>query len=188
MAFPTKEQLTALVAPTLEPFGVELDGITVNKAGKKSRVLITVDGEKDVDLDALEQITQHISQLFDDAENTGELNFGAGYTLEVSTRGVDAPLVLPRHWAKNRSRLVRLEPGSAPVRLGALDDAGTRAITISAQRGKGAGNKTFEIQEVELAQYPQAMVEIEFSTPHEQEVALSKLSFDAAMDWREEHK
>lgn len=182
MAFPTQAELNEYVRPIVATYSVELDGITINKAGKKSRVLITVDAEHDVDLDTVEAISQELSRAFDTAEDRKELNFGAGYTLEVSTRGVDAPLELPRHWRRNRGRLVRLEPGEKPVRIGAVNEDATKVITINRVR------KDTVVDVVELAQYPQAMVEIEFSTPAPAEVELSQLSFEAAMNWREDHK
>lgn len=182
MAFPTSEELTNLLTPVLAPHGVDIDSIKVHKAGKKSRVLVLIDAERDVDLDTLEVLTNEVSQALDDAEEQGKVQFGAGYTLEVSTRGIDAPLVLPRHWQKNRGRLVRLSPQDTPVRLGALDAAQQQAIVI--QRAK----RQCLVEVVELAQYPHAMVEIEFSTPPQSELELSNLTFDEAMQWREEHK
>ncbi|MDO4928463.1 MAG: ribosome maturation factor RimP [Corynebacterium sp.] len=182
MAFPTPAELREYVSPIVAEYNVELDGISISSAGKKSRVLITVDAERDVDLNTVEAISQEISRAFDVAEERKELNFGAGYTLEVSTRGVEAPLELPRHWRKNQGRLVRLAPGEKPVRIGALHEDGNQVITIARVR------KQPVVEAVELAQYPQAMVEIEFSTPAPIEVELSQLSFEAAMNWREDHK
>ena len=42
--------------------------------------------------------------MLDDSDVMGE----QPYTLEVTSRGVDRPLTLPRHWRRNADRLVKV--------------------------------------------------------------------------------
>ena len=89
MAFPDAQQLTDLLQPKLAERGLDVEDIKTTKAGKKSQVIIRIDGDKRPSSDVLEEVSNEISAFFDDKEAQGELNFGAGYTLEVSTPGVD---------------------------------------------------------------------------------------------------
>ena len=52
--------------------------------------------------------------MLDESDVMGEMP----YTLEVTSRGVDRPLTLPRHWRRNEDRLVKatLADGSDPDR------------------------------------------------------------------------
>ena len=104
MAFPTSEILFPLVQPVADQYGMDIEYIKISRAGKKSVVAIAVDADNRPDSDVLEAITQEISELFDEQETAGVLNFGPGYTLEVSTPGVSTPLTKPRHWRRNRGR------------------------------------------------------------------------------------
>lgn len=87
MAFPTSEILFPLVQPVADQYGMDIEYIKISRAGKKSVVAIAVDADNRPDSDVLEAITQEISELFDEQETAGVLNFGPGYTLEVSTPG-----------------------------------------------------------------------------------------------------
>ena len=92
MAFPTPEQLGALVAPIARNHELDVEQIRAVRAGKKSQVVIALDGDTPPTLDELEVVSNELSELFDAHEDAGDLNFGAGYTLEVTTPGVDMPL------------------------------------------------------------------------------------------------
>ena len=67
---------------------------------------VAVDADERPDLDKLEELSQAVSEEFDARETSGTLNFGPGYTFEVTTPGVDTPLTQPRHFRRNIGRLV----------------------------------------------------------------------------------
>jgi ribosome maturation factor RimP len=60
------------------------------------------------------------------------------YTLEVTSRGVDRPLTLPRHWRRNKGRLVKVtlvEGGQVTTaRIGASDDEGVTLVVDGSER------------------------------------------------------
>ncbi|MCS4536318.1 ribosome maturation factor RimP [Corynebacterium sp. HS2168-gen11] len=178
MAFPTVEQLTTFVAPLAESYGMDLERITITRAGKKSAVIIAVDADTRPNSDVLEVLSVEISKLFDAEEEAGRLNFGAGYTLEVGTPGIGSPLTLLRHWKRNQGRLVILSPDNKKdvVRIGAVDGTETQVVAIRRQ------GKELSVVPIAWQEYPQAVVEIEFNAPPEQEFAISQLSFDEAIN------
>ena len=73
MAFPDAQQLTDLLQPRLAARGLDVEDIKTTKAGKKSQVIIRVDGDERPSSDVIEELSQDISALFDAKEEAGEL-------------------------------------------------------------------------------------------------------------------
>ncbi|MEJ6012522.1 ribosome maturation factor RimP [Corynebacterium sp. H127] len=184
MAFPTAEKITEIISPFLASHGVDLEGIKITKAGAKSVVAIAVDSDSRPDLDLLEVISNEVSEALDAAEERGEVSFGPGYNLEVSTPGVDTPLTAPRHWRRNRGRKVVLTQDDQKefARIGALNDAETHVVLIARE------GKNLSVRELELASQPPAVVEIEFSNVPADEAEIVGKTYDKATAWREENK
>ena len=180
MAFPTTAEFAPLISSVADAHGLDLENVKATKAGRKSVVQIKVDADDRPALDDLEVVSNEIGAAFDEAEAAGDLNFGAGYTLELSTPGVDLPLTLPRHWRRNRHRLVKI--AGQPARIGALNDEETRVIVVRREK------KELVVDELTLSETPSAVVDIEFKEPPAQELALTGLSYKEAIDFREEHK
>ncbi len=184
MAFPGVDELTALIAPVTSSHRLDVEGVTITRAGRKSVVAIKLDGDSRPDLDLLELVSQDISALLDAVEERGEVSFGAGYTLEVSTPGVDLPLTAPRHWRRNRHRLVQLtEDGqNTQWRIGALNDAETAVILVTTRKND------LVVRELEFTDSVRAVVEVEFAKPPAAEIELTGQQYDTAIQWREDNK
>lgn len=191
MAFPTAEVLTQRLEPLLAAHNLDAELIKATPAGKKSQVVIRVDGDERPSSDLLEQLSGEISAFFDQLEERGELNFGAGYTLEVSTPGVDLPLHLPRHFRRNRGRLVSFALADAPgttlkARIGALNEDGAAPEVILVATEK----KNVRVWRKRLEDLDRVMVEIEFAQAPtaEREVAELDFAHAAEMADREDEK
>ena len=169
MAFPSPETLTELIAPVAATYGMDVEDVRTTQAGAKSQVVVALDSDTRPTLDELEEVSNELSALFDAQENAGSLNFGAGYTLEVTTPGVDLPLTQPRHWRRNRGRLVKHD--GALYRVGALSGDETEVVVIP------AGQKTPKAETRGVSELAGAVVEIEFNNPPAAEVALSETDF-----------
>lgn len=172
MAFPSPEALRERIEPVAAARGMDVEDVRTTKAGAKSQVVVALDSDTHPTLDELEEVSQELSALFDAAEDSGELNFGAGYTLEVTTPGITAPLTAPRHWRRNRGRLAKV--GDELLRIGALDEDAEQIVLIS--RGKKAPSATVR----RVSELAPAVVEVEFSQPPAAEVELANLSFEEA--------
>lgn len=188
MAFPPAEAIADVIRPAAAARGLDIEDVKVSGAGRKTQVTVLVDGDDAPDLDVIEAATRDISAALDEAEVNREIRFGElEYTLEVSTPGVAAPLVAPRHWRRNRNRLVRIRlvGGDQLVgRIGALADDGDRVIIVSSTGPKGRPTATGAV--LELATVEQAVVEIEFSKAPAVELDLAGLDFDDAVTRLEE--
>lgn len=149
---------------------MDLEGVRTTKAGPKSQVVVALDSDTRPTLDELEEVSQELSTLFDAHEDAGDLNFGAGYTLEVTTPGVDLPLTAPRHWRRNRGRLVKVE--GQTYRIGALSGDGSEVVLVGVDKQK----PSVEIRAV--SEIPKAVVEIEFNTPPAAQMELADKPFE----------
>ncbi|MGP6172938.1 ribosome maturation factor RimP [Corynebacterium sp. A21] len=184
MAFPSDEQLIELITPIADGHRMDVETMKVTRAGKKSMVVIGLDSDTRPSLDELEVLSQEISELLDTAEEAGRYSFGAGYTLEVSTPGVELPFTAPRHWRRNRTRLVKLAQNGVDSiwRIGALSDDGTAVILV------GRNKEQPVILNLELTETYSAVVEIEFAKPPVTELELAGLNFEDALKRGEEDK
>lgn len=162
MAFPSEAQLTDVLSPLLAQWGLLVEQIKITKAGAKSAVRIAVDtadpSSPRPDLDGIEEVSKAISSTFDRSEEEGQLNFGPGYTLEVSTPGLDFPLSLGRHWARNIGRLVDL-PQEGQARVLQVDGGGVILLLRNKRQKKVVNRQLEEIRgavvEVEFNKVPQ---------------------------------
>lgn len=180
MAFPSAAQVEELITPTVSSYGLDVEEVRATRAGRKSVIAIAVDGDKRPDLDLIEKLSKDLSAVLDESEADGRYSYGESYSLEVSTPGVDHPLSKPRHWRRNRHRLVRFPERDETWRIGALDDSESSVVLV---RGK-------TVKTMELASAPKAVVEIEFASAPENElvwthkdyaeVAVEDDRFDAA--------
>ena len=150
-------QLSSLLTPNLAQFELELEEIDDLPAGKRRLLRIVVDGEGPTGrgplLDDIAEATKAISTTLDSSDAFGN----SPYTLEVSSRGVSRPLVVPRHWRRNAGRLVQVNLGDGTVvtgRIVASDDDGVDLDIDGTERRIGYG---------EVAK---AIVQVEFNRPH----------------------
>ena len=97
---------------------------------------VAVDKDGGVTLDDIADATRAVSDELDDGDLMGE----QAYTLEVTSRGVDRPLTEPRHWRRNRDRLVKvslLDGTQVTGRVTESDDAGVTLDVSGAPRHLG---------------------------------------------------
>lgn len=128
------DRLDTLVAGCVSDLGFDLEAIELTPAGKHRVLRIAIDQDGGVTIDDISSATRAISVALDASDVMGQLP----YTLEVTSRGVDRPLTLTRHWRRNNDRLVtaQLTDGSAvDGRIGESDDDGVDITTAQgAQR------------------------------------------------------
>jgi ribosome maturation factor RimP len=109
-----RERVQQLLDPVVATTGCELEDVTVTAAGRRSIVRVVVDKDGGISLDDVAEASKAVSEALDQLEQDEPDAFGTSYVLEVSSPGVDRPLVAPRHWRRSVGRLV-----TAVVRQGA---------------------------------------------------------------------
>ena len=144
----SEEELTRLLTPIVEEFSLDLDDLSLSKAGKRRVLDVTLDGDEGVDLDEVAAVSRAISQVLDETDVMGSLP----YVLEVGTRGVNRPLVKPVHWARNVGRLV-VVAGNAINATGRILEFEDPIVTLEI---KGASRK------IDISEISRANIEVEF--------------------------
>lgn len=148
----TEARLEAVLAEHVRALGCDIEAIELSPAGKRRVLRIAVDKDGGVTLDDVADVTRTISEILDDPSNAAVMG-EQPYTLEVTSRGVDRPLTLPRHWRRNQGRLVKLtlvEGGAVLGRIGACDEEQV-AVEIDGEE-----------RAVRYADIAKALVQIEF--------------------------
>jgi ribosome maturation factor RimP len=106
-----RARLRDLTEPVVTEEGLDLEEVSISRVGRRYLVRITVDADGGINHDELSDVSRAISAKLDQTErDSGELTPG-GYTLELSSPGIDRPLILPRHWRRNQGRLVAVRVG-----------------------------------------------------------------------------
>ncbi|WP_426244777.1 ribosome maturation factor RimP [Nocardioides sp. LHG3406-4] len=145
-----RERIEAELRDPLAALGLDVEAVELTPAGKRRVLRVAVDQDGGVTLDDIADTTREVSRLLDESDVMGELP----YTLEVTSRGVDRPLTLPRHWRRNVDRLVKvnlLEGGEITGRIVASTDTSATVDVDGEQR------------EVALADVDRALVQVEFN-------------------------
>lgn len=153
-----KDQISELISPALQEAGYFLEDINVVSPGNHRIVTVIVDGESALNLDQVTVASKLVSALVDEASFMGETPF----TLEVTSPGIDRPLTLPRHFAKNITRLLKVTKSDGSVITGRITSNTELDVTLSVIEKK-------EVKDVAvaLADIKRAVVEIEFNRKDE---------------------
>jgi len=118
-----------MIAPIVAPIGLEIDRIEVHQAGQRRLVRVRLDGDgpkgTGPDLDQIADATKLISAALDKADMGPQ-----PYVLEVSSRGVEAPLTTPAHFRRNQGRLVRVTKSDGTQIEGRIQKVGDHDVTI----------------------------------------------------------
>lgn len=153
-----KDQIAELITPALQEAGYYLEDINVVSPGNHRIVTVIVDGDAALNLDQVTVASKLVSELVDEAPFMGETPF----TLEVTSPGIDRPLTLPRHFAKNVTRLLKVTQNDGLVVTGRITANTELDVTLSVVEKK----ETKEVT-ILLADIKRAVVEIEFNRKDE---------------------
>jgi ribosome maturation factor RimP len=93
--------VAGLIEKCAAELGLDVDAVELRGSGPKRLLRVVVDRDGGVPLDVITETSRELSRELDGSDVMG----GTAYTLEVTSRGVDRPLTLPRHWSRNIGRL-----------------------------------------------------------------------------------
>ena len=97
----TELQIEELLKETVERFDCEIWGVEFFSAGRRSRLRIYIDKPEGVSIDDCETVSREIGDVLD-----VEDMFGGGYTLEVSSPGLDRILFKTEQFEANVGAMV----------------------------------------------------------------------------------
>ena len=151
-----RSRVRALIEPVIEQAGYDLEEVNVSRAGRRHVVRVLVDTDGGINLDDVAVVSREISAALDEAEERGGEVLAGEYQLEVGSPGVYRPLTLPRHWRRNRGRLVAVN--GLTGRVTEADDTGIvldvdgvpRSLTYAEL---GAGKVQIEFKRLDEADF-----------------------------------
>lgn len=149
-----KDQISELLTPAVLEAGFYLEDIHVATPGSHRIITCIVDGDSSLNLDQVTSVSRVISELLDVAPFMGETPF----TLEVTSPGVDRPLTLPRHFAKNHDRLLKVIRNDGSEINGRIKANSDESVTLTVMVKKQAHDEVVAISDIK-----KALVEIEFT-------------------------
>jgi ribosome maturation factor RimP len=149
-----KDQISQHITPALHQAGFFLEDINIVSPGNHRIVTVIVDGENSLNLDQVTVASKLISELLDEATFMGDTAF----TLEVTSPGIDRPLTLPRHFAKNIDRLLKVTQTDGNVVTGRILSNTDLDVTLTVQEKKETKEVTIALTDIKRAQ-----VEVEFN-------------------------
>ncbi|WP_454049153.1 ribosome maturation factor RimP [Cellulomonas sp. Marseille-Q8402] len=169
MPAPTSAQrIRETIEPVVTAAGLWLEDVELARDGAAHVVRVVVDAAEDaqdaLDLDGVADVSRAVSAALDDVDGLPDR-----YTLEVSTRGAEAPLTARRHYVHAVGRLVTLtltDGGTLAGRLvaverGADGDDDAVVVTPVTPGVKGRPAKVGDPVRVPLARVRDGRVEVE---------------------------
>jgi ribosome maturation factor RimP len=121
-----RDRLAGLLSDALLAEGLVVEAVELTPAGNRRLLRVAVDKDGGVTLDDVADATRVVSRALDESDVMGE----QPYTLEVSSRGADRPLTLPRHWRRNRGRLVKVVTDDGQAVTGRIGDSDDDGVTL----------------------------------------------------------
>ena len=145
-----RDRLAGLLGDALLAEGLDVEAVELTPAGKRRVLRVAVDKDGGVTLDDVADAARIVSRTLDESDVMGE----QPYTLEVSSRGADRPLTLPRHWRRNRGRKVKVVTQDGQTVTGRIEDTDEEAAVIDVDGAR---------RQVAYAEVAKARIEIEFN-------------------------
>ncbi|MGB0101639.1 MAG: ribosome maturation factor RimP [Nocardioides sp.] len=146
----TRDRIEAELVDPLRELGLDVEAVEITPAGKRRILRVAVDKDGGVTLDEVAEATREVDRVLEGSEVMGE----QPYTLEVTSRGVDRPLTLPRHWRRNQSRMVKVTFADGSSGTGRITEAGEESATVEI-----SGRP----RTVAYAEVKKALVQVEFN-------------------------
>jgi ribosome maturation factor RimP len=145
-----RDRIERELATPLGDLGLDVEAVELTPAGKRRILRIAVDGDDGVTLDDVADATRTVSRVLDESDVMGE----QPYTLEVTSRGVDRPLTLPRHWRRNADRLVKVTTKDGQTVTGRVVGSSGDAATLDVDGAR---------REIAYTDVAKALVQVEFN-------------------------
>jgi ribosome maturation factor RimP len=156
-----KEHLEVLVAPLLEDGNCFLIDIIIKPSKVSQKVTILVDSDQGITIQQCTSISRRLAKQLEELEV-----FAEAYTLEVSSPGLDQPLVLPRQYQKSVGRNLKVSLHTGEIVQGTLTEATDEQISLQLPEPKKKSNTPVEegslLRRISLSEIAKALIEISF--------------------------
>ena len=140
------EEIQNLLSEKFREEGFQ-DCFLVSIEQQKKNILVFIDSDSGLNLDKCQKISRYLESVFDEKSW-----FGEDYMLEVSSPGIDRPLVFPRQYLKNIGRELEVILADGSEIRGNIIDSNNESVTLSREEIRKEGKK--KIKEIIESQLP----------------------------------
>ena len=167
---PSQKQVIELLDGEFARAGYEIEDVIIDTAARPPRITVIADGDKPLDLDSIAELSRSASEALDRIDTPP-------YMLEVTSPGVDRPLITEKHYRRARGRKVELTLSDGSQLTGRLGEIRGGTVRLVVREGAKAN---FSIRELPLEGITKAVVQVEFSPPSQRELELAGQSGEEA--------
>jgi ribosome maturation factor RimP len=132
-------------------------GVRIGGAGKIPSILVYLDGDQGIDVEACSAVSHRLSAELDQMEALHD-----GYKLEVSSPGIDQPLRLLRQYPRNTGRRIRMTLRDGNVVKGVLTAVDGEVVRLDCMPKRGGKKGVAEVLSVRFEDIERAVVEVSF--------------------------
>mgnify|MGYP003551640354 CR=1 FL=1 len=156
-----KERLESLLDPFLEEGRIFIVDIIIKSSKLSQKVSILVDSDEGITIQECTSISRRLAKQLEELDV-----FAEAYTLEVSSPGLDQPLILPRQYRKNVDRNLKVTLKTGEIVSGTLAAVSEDSIKIVLPEPKKKPKVPVALdsleREIAISDISKAMVEISF--------------------------
>lgn len=156
-----KERLESLLDPFLEEGRIFIVDIIIKSSKLSQKVSILVDSDEGITIQECTSISRRLAKQLEELDV-----FAEAYTLEVSSPGLDQPLILPRQYRKNVDRNLKVTLKTGEIVSGTLAAVSEDSIKIVLPEPKKKPKVPVALdsleREITISDISKAMVEISF--------------------------
>jgi ribosome maturation factor RimP len=156
-----KERLESLLDPFLEEGRIFIVDIIIKSSKLSQKVSILVDSDEGITIQECTSISRRLAKQLEELDV-----FAEAYTLEVSSPGLDQPLLLPRQYRKNVDRTLKVTLKTGEIVSGRLAEASDDSIKLILPEPKKKPKVPVALdsleREITISEISKAMVEISF--------------------------
>ncbi len=155
----TENQIKDILTQILpaEYFVVEIQFIS---RLSKSKLTILLDGDRGIGIDQCAEVSRQLSEKIDELDL-----IKTAYTLEISSPGVDKPLILARQFPQHVGRKLKILLAEGEEHTGTLQaaDLATDTLVLLPEGGKKPKKQTTEPLTIHLKDIKKAQVLVSFN-------------------------
>jgi ribosome maturation factor RimP len=155
----TKEKIIELLQPYLEDDRIFIVEVKMTEGKIRQSIIILLDTDEGIKIEECASISRRLAHFIE----THELIQDA-YNLEVSSPGIDQPLIFKRQYVKNIGRNLKLQTVAEGEKIGTLENVTDEGIVLKEEVKKSKGKKV-ELTEsimIPFGNIQQAKVQISF--------------------------
>jgi len=156
-----KEHLGILLDPMLEEGNIFLVDIIIKPSKVSQKITILIDSDEGITIQECTSISRRLAKQLEELEV-----FTEPYTLEVSSPGLDQPLILTRQYLKNIGRNLKVTLRTGEAVSGTLIEANEEAIKLQLpmpkKKSKVPVDEASLLKDISLTDISKAMIEISF--------------------------